>query len=218
MIDFGRDLSRAQAHLDNMADASAFDEYAHEWQEFLYQLERVWERAFQAHRSEPGFQALYQNIRKLQKGDPLLKYLKHARNAETHTLQGTLTSSLNIAVREKFGRSFQLSRIETSLVGGCLTIDLKSPDILREFEADVSRSAPALARFRDRGKWYNPPRTHLGSRLSTQNPVVVGKIGLDFCRAFVHEAAGNREKQHASNKATEKHWQTVSAPKSSKSR
>lgn len=176
-----------------MVTAADSDEYAHEWREFLFHLERVWERALNAYESRSSFQKLNQKYRKLRKGDPLLRYLKQARNAETHTLQGTLTSPLNIMVRDKSGRPFNLSRLDTTLVDGCLTIDIRTHDILLDLDADVSRGTPSLARFLCRGKWYNPPSSHLGNRLSTQNPVVVGKIGLDCCRHFVQEIAKTEE-------------------------
>lgn len=194
-MNFEKDISRAQEHLDNMAAASDFDQYSHEWQEFLFHLERVWERALRAYESRSWFQELNRTYAKLRKGDPLLRYLKQARNAETHTLQGTLTSSLNVAVREKFGRPFSLSRVDTTLIDGCLTIDIKTHELLLDFDADVFRSMPTLARIRCRGKWYNPPNSHLGNRLKTQNPVVVGKIGLDFCRSFVREITRTKKDQ-----------------------
>ena len=193
---FDNDLNRAQMHLDNMAATSDVTEYAHEWQEFLFHLERVWERALRAYEYRPWFSHLNHPYTKLRKGDPLLRYLKQARNAETHTLQGTLNSSLNVAVREKYGRAFQLSRVSTSLENGCLTIDLESPEILLDLDADVFRSAPSLARIRCRGKWYNPPKTHLGNPLPAQNPVIVGKIGLEFCRAFIGEVTYHAEERN----------------------
>lgn len=184
---FETDIAMAQMHLDRMADASTFDAYAHEWTGFLYQLERLWARAFQLYKFAPWFQEVSPTYHKLRRQDPLLRYLKQARNAETHTLQGSLISSLNVAVREKYGRPFELSQIKTSIEEGCLTIDLESRELLLDLDASVSRGAPALARVLCRGKWYNPPKTHLGNHLPTQNPVVVGKIGLDFCRSFIGE-------------------------------
>jgi len=186
-MSFESDVARVQVHLDRMAAATTFDEYAHEWTGFLYQLERLWERAFQFYKPAPWFQKVSPTYSKLRRKDSLLRYLKQARNAATHTLQGSLASSLNVAVREKYGRPFQLSQIKTSIEDGCLTIDLESRELLLDLDASVSRGAPSLARVLCRGKWYNPPKSHLGNQLPTQNPVVVGKIGLDFCLSFISE-------------------------------
>lgn len=117
----------------------------------------------------------------------MLKYLKNARNAETHTLQGTLNSSLNVGLRDKCGRGFSVDRIRTGFVDGCLTINVDTPDVLLDFDADVGRGAPFLTAFRNRKDWYKPPRTNLGNRLSSNDPVVVGKLGLDMYRALVEE-------------------------------
>lgn len=89
--------------------------------------------------------------------------------------------------REKYGRPFELSQIKTSIEDGCLTIDLESRELLLNLDANVFRGAPALARVRCRGKWYDPPKSHLGNHVPTQNPVVAGKIGLDFFRSFIGE-------------------------------
>lgn len=91
-----KDLNRAQEFLEEMADATTFTEYENAWLDFLYRLERVWELTKLRYQAEHWFSKVYGSYAKLRKKDPLLKYLKHARNAETHTIQGTLDSSLNV--------------------------------------------------------------------------------------------------------------------------
>lgn len=186
-MEFRREIARLEKLINEMAAASHLDEYTSAWEDFLYRLERAWERTERAYKDEKWFERLFAPYRWLRKGDPVLKYLKNARNAETHTLQGTLVSSLNIAIRDKCGRGFSIDRIQTSFVDGCLTINVDTPDILLDFDADVGRGTPSLKEFRNRKDWYKPPKTHLGNRLSSNNPVVVAKLGLDMYRSLVKE-------------------------------
>lgn len=187
-MNFAKEISRAEKLLDEMAVAEHLDDYTSAWEEFLYRLERAWERTEKAFNHEKWFQKLYAPYRKLRKGDPVLKYLRNARHAETHTLQGTLQSSLNIALRDKCGRGFHVNEVQTSLVDGCLTVNIDThPDVLHDFDAEIGRGTPSLVAFRNRKNWYKPPKTHLGARLSSNDPVVVGKLGLDMYRCLTNE-------------------------------
>lgn len=186
-MEFVREVARLETLINEMEAADHIDDYKNAWEEFLYRLERAWGRTEQAYKNQKWFQKLFAPYRKLRKREPVLKYLKNARNAETHTLQGTLSSSLNIALRDKCGRGFSADRIHTSFVDGCLTINVDTLDIFLDLYADVGRGTPSLTEFRSRKDWYKPPRTYLGGRLSSNNPVVVAKLGLEMFRSLVEE-------------------------------
>lgn len=192
-MEFNREIARLQKHINEMTLAEHLDDYKNAWEEFLYRLERAWELTEQTYKDQKWFQNLFAPYRKLRKKDPVLKYLKNARNAETHTLQGTLSSSLNIALCEKLGREFSVERIQTNFVNGCLTINIDTSEKLMDFDADVGLSTPSLTKFRNRKDWYKPPKKHLGNALSSNNPIVVAKIGLNMYESLVKEI---REQSH----------------------
>jgi hypothetical protein len=183
------DIERAEKHLNDMLIAKTLPEFTGAWQDFLFRLERMWETTKAKYQKEPWFLGFYHVYDQLKRKDPLLKYLKEARNAETHTIEGTLDSPISILVKDKYGRPFQVDGITYTLVNGHLTINIDGPHLLLDYEADVWREGPTLASFRCRGKWYSPPRTHLGMDVKSKSPVVIGKLGLAFCKSFLDEMA-----------------------------
>jgi hypothetical protein len=182
-----QDVARASKFLEEVANATTTSDFEAAWYDFLVRLERAWELTNAQFHREHWFQKTYSPYAKLRKKDPLLRYLKQARNAETHSLQGSLDAPLSIHFKEKYGRPFSVERIKSSIKGGVLSIDIDSPDILLEYEASLFRQTPQLTRFKNRGKWYNVPTHHLGNSLTETSPLIIGKLGLDFCKAFVGE-------------------------------
>ncbi len=81
--------------------------------------------------------------------------------------------------------------MKSSFEDGILTIDIESApqDSLLDYVAFPLPSNPKLVRFRNRGKWYEPPKTHLGKPLLSVHPVDVAKLGLAFYSAFINEAS-----------------------------
>ena len=183
-----RDLNTAEQCLQRMVDATNLSEFETEWEHFLFRIERIWERTEKTYRRHQGFQKWFSPYQQLRRKDPLLRYLKQARNAETHSLEGTLASPLSICVKEKYGRDFQVKSVSTTLENKCLTVNLESDDLFLELNTEIFRKSPNVARIKNRGKWFNPPTSHLGNRLNESSPIVLGKLGLNFCRALVTEA------------------------------
>lgn len=183
-----RDLNTAEQCLQRMADASDLGTFETEWEHFLFRIERVWERTEKKYRNHKGFQKWFSPYQQLRKKDPLLRYLKQARNAETHSLEGTLASPLRINIKEKYGRDFQIKSVSTTLENKNLTVNLESNDLFLELDTEIFRKIPSVTRIKNRGKWFNPPSSHLGNRLNESSPIVLGKLGLSFFRILVTEA------------------------------
>lgn len=193
-MDSDQELDRAEKHLDDMAAASSISEYEASWQDFLYRLERFWERTKLRYQKESWFSGCYGSFAKLRRGDPLLKYLKQARNAETHSIQGTVNSPMNIVLRDKLGRPFTIRDLRVKFENKVLTVSLDTHELLLDIDTYIRRDAPHVARFKSRKDWINPPKSHLGNRIETGDPVVIGKLGLDFARSFLTEVSVSLER------------------------
>lgn len=129
------------------------------------------------HRTRPGTmrraircekgsqQQWFKPYAQLRKRDPLLVFLAHARNAETHAVCPTIDKPIRVMVRDKAGVPFSIKSITSTLDDGVLTIDIDtaSHDSLLDYEAHVLPTAPMLVRFRDRGVWYEVPNSHRGN-------------------------------------------------------
>jgi len=185
------DLKIAERLLNTMISTAQFPTLYEAWQDFLSRIERAWQNAERTLRGEKGFQQWFRPYQELRKKDPLLRFLAHARNAETHAGCATIDRPLRIVIRDKAGHSFSVDRIRRTLEDGTLTIDIETAarDMLLDYEARVLAADPVLVRFKERGVWYNAPRMHLKKPLpSPLHPVDAARAGLHFYRTFVKEA------------------------------
>lgn len=165
-----------------MAAATDFADLKSSWETYLFRLERAWERTERTVGAKSGRDAqswLSANA-KLRRTDPLLQYLKQARNAETHALASSIESNKIISISDRFGRPFTLNNVKVSVEGKALVIELESYDIGIEWSAKAEPTDPKLQRICCRGKWYDPPGRHLGNKIFDQHPVVIATLGLNF--------------------------------------
>jgi hypothetical protein len=82
-------LARGSSALVELQSASTLEEARHAWLDFLFDIERVWNK-LQAHYSKsPKWGGWCSPYVKARKQDQLLQYLQQARNAEEHTLDET---------------------------------------------------------------------------------------------------------------------------------
>lgn len=191
MEDCLRDLDIAERAIERMARAKKFPELYEAWEDFLFRIERAWQRAETNLKQKKGFQQWFKPYADLRRKDPLLRFLKQARNAETHAVSKTLDKPIQFFFRDKLGRPFGVRSIQQELKDGVLTINVDTPDrdLLLSYEVSVIPTSPHLVRFKNRGAWYEPPKRHLGNRVQQDlHPVDAAKTGLAFYRGFVREA------------------------------
>ncbi|KAF0806048.1 hypothetical protein A6D6_01866 [Alcanivorax xiamenensis] len=183
-----KDLDIAGKAIDCMKSTTSFSEFKENWENFLFRIERSWEFTEITLKSKKGFQQWHKPYTDLRKKDPLLLFLRQARNAEMHSVTPTVTKPLTMEVVDKSGRGFHLNSVSSRLENGTLTIDLDSPDILLDLDTRIMPADPEVVRFKNRGKWYNPPWQHLRERIRDLHPVGLAELGLVFYRAYVNEA------------------------------
>lgn len=185
------DLAIARQTIEAMSTATHFPAFYQSWQDFLIRIERAWEAAERGLRGTPGFQAWFRPYAHQKKRDPLLVFLSQARNAETHAVGATMDHPLRLILRDKHGYPFRLRQLGSTLdQDGVLTIDIETApeDSLLSYEVINLPSPPALVRFCNRGRWYEPPTSHLGNPLRSIHPVAVANLGVAFYGSFVQEA------------------------------
>lgn len=174
----------ANRALDQMRAARNFEEFEDAWQDFLGCLEKSWtktERACQAFHNR--FQPWQGRFKKRRKDDPLLRYLKHARNADEHTLQEIVEHHPGYrTINPAYGNSLYIEHMELR-DGQIVSYSGDKPLIVRDYPARLE-----LRRFQDSGALYEPPAYHLGRRLQQRDPISVAESGLRFYTRFVEQA------------------------------
>lgn len=183
-----RDLDLASDEIEKMADATAFSRFEVAWQTFLFRVERAWERAESVMRKNPSWQRWISKHSSMRKKDPLLRFIRQARNAETHVVSATVGKDVVISLKERTGQPFSIDRIEVSFEDGILTWNVCSEDKTLSLEPTLMPGNPKLIRFENRGAWYNPPVEHLGKRLQDLHPVAVAMLCVDYYRVAIDEA------------------------------
>ena len=182
------DLQIAESAIERMAGATDLTDFQQAWQDFLFRIERAWEGAERSLRGQKGFQQWFKPYADLRRKDPLLRFLRQARNAETHGISDTVGKPLELLLRDKYGRQFDFRGAHATLKNGLLSIDIKSFHLPHDFDVSVVPTTPVLVKFKNRGEWYNPPTTHLKTPLNSSHPIDIARFGLSFYRAFVEES------------------------------
>ena len=83
-----RELKKAAEACRRMAKVGvgSFSEYDDAWRAVLTHVDRTWNKLQAAARDRQGWHAIEYRCRRLRKEDPLLLYVRQARNVEEHTI------------------------------------------------------------------------------------------------------------------------------------
>lgn len=174
-----KELNACKRCFERMLSAKNYEEYEEAWCDFLNRLEKVFEklqRACYPHKEK--FNSLLSKENALRNSDPLLQYLKQARNADTHSIQD---------VAKRVPGSFQLG-FDVQKAGESVHIEtlvMRGTDI-REYRG----SHPLIVTFTsetvevkeviNRNVHYPPPLSHLSQPLITRHPTELARLGIDF--------------------------------------
>ncbi|HDC4360779.1 TPA: hypothetical protein O8L70_002883 [Enterobacter hormaechei] len=181
-IDFSpveKELRACQRCFDRMNASSSYEEYEENWCDFLNRLEKSFEKLRRACAPAMGkFSSLISKENTMMGTDPLLQYLKQARNADTHSIQ-------DIAKRipAMYGIDFDYSQGGRSvfiknmtIVGGTVTRYEGTHPLKMVFTPESIE----VKEVENRKKVYHPPTSHLGKPLNTRHPAELARLGLDF--------------------------------------
>ena len=183
-----RDLQIAASEIEKMKQTDSFDLFRESWENFLFRLERSWELTERKLRKNKGFQKWYKPYSLLRKKDPLLIFLKQARNSEMHSISATVSKPLKLILEDKTGRGLTLNSISSKLKNGTLTIDIDTHDLFPDVDGSIVPTDPELIKIKNRGKWYHPPWSHLKAKINNLHPVAIAELGHNFYSTYVKEA------------------------------
>lgn len=84
------DLDIAAREMNKMAGATDIKTFYESWQNHLFRINRAWEFAERVLRKQKGYQMWFKPCKDQKEAEPLLIYLKAARNSETHAVSPTI--------------------------------------------------------------------------------------------------------------------------------
>ena len=179
-----RELRAAEKAIERMTKSSSIEDLEDEWKIFLNSIEKCWvktERSCQNVRNK--FQPWQGKFTKERKKDPLLRYIKHARNSDQHTIQeGMEKKDASRSMYVEGGPG--ITHIERLEIKNGKLVEYKGN---KPLTIENLPNRVELLRVKDGSKIYNPPKSHKSIKLLWPAPVDVAVLGLEYYRDFISQ-------------------------------
>jgi hypothetical protein len=169
------EIVQAETEIKKMSNASSIDEFAETWKSFLNRLERIWSKNKARYRENPkwsGFTAHYTSARKT---DPLLSYLRNARNADTHSeFEITDKTPSGIGIGANDGRTLVIDHLVINHQGK-ITVLKGSENMSIHFVPEKLHLKNVVNEMIN----YPVPTQHLGSPIDSSDLIEIACTGLN---------------------------------------
>lgn len=173
----------AAAKLESMKQAPDLVRYAQSWSDFLSHVQRAFTKMKIATINGPS-KGWYDKIENERHTDDLLSYIRHARNADEHGVDPvTIQKPGGIGIKPKVGNSLIVDHLEIG--GGKIVM---GPEMAKNAEIVFIPASVHLSAVLDRGIYYQPPKTHLGTPVESDIPVAVAETALSYLERVLSEA------------------------------
>ncbi len=167
-------LDRANASIEGMRGSRNLDELEEKWKDFLHCLERAWNKLNSCQKRNPSWDGWIGRYRSLRSSDPLLAYLKNARDADEHTVQ-------TISHREPGGVTINPATGDSLFIKEMRIIDgkiwINSPQRLK---LGFTPAKIGLLEVKNKGIVYPVPTIHLGKAINPKNIIGIAEAGFAF--------------------------------------
>jgi hypothetical protein len=183
-------LRKAEESLSLLEKATNYEEAEDAWADFVQHAGTVYSKLEQGAKSSGSSNGWFGRKKKERKDDPLLRYLKYARNANEHGIERTVAhntgSGHSVATFKplKFGERQQFT--------GDLTEEGTGRVLAKNL--NILQLGPSIKLITAYDRRYNdhcdPPSSHMGKPIEFGGliPLEIGKLGLTYLRALVSEA------------------------------
>lgn len=186
LYDSKRELVASARAIEKMKKSHSYNEFEDEWKNYLNSIEKSWkkaERACQHLRNQ--FEPWQGKFKAERKKDPLLRYLRHARNSDQHTIQRTMdTKTPSLTFTVKAGSAFEIDAPVFDENSGTL--------VFGDHERiQGKKSLPyriELLSVEDSGQTYEPPNKHKDEIIPWPAPLDVAILGLQYYSNFIERA------------------------------
>ena len=189
IIQAGERLERARAALVALHSASSFEEADNAWTDLLTQTQTIYAKLEQGSKVSGKSSAWFGNVKTLQKRDPLLRYIKFARNSEEHGLDRSTVRDMGTSI---LGRPMAFGE-RVPMQVALMDAETRQP---AEPWRDAAAVGPELklitAYDRRFGDKCEPPQEHLGEPIKLRGTYArdVADLALAYLETLFAEAAG----------------------------
>lgn len=187
-------LARAKEHLHAMAQATSLEVFKKFWPDFLTMANRVYVKLEQGAKDNGPSSGWYGRKKNERRTDPLLQYVKQARDADEHGLaKVTGRSPGQVGIRFTEDRAVWSGTIRTGPDGVTITPASENRDTPMEITAYPSDVT--LVPVVNYATQYDVPTVHLGNPVplhpvsGTPHPITVGELMIKHLETVIHEAS-----------------------------
>jgi hypothetical protein len=174
-------FARAQKSLLNLKQSNDFPTIEEHWEGFLDDANRVFTRLEQASKGSTKTQAWWGKHVHEWKKDPLLQYIRQARDATHHSIQEIAQPNPGRATPITDPSSEELAQVHK----GAQKVGLPYT-LLGGFE--VVWPHIEVLDVVNRGMTFPRPTSHLGKPVAITTPAGIGDLALDYLGNMIREA------------------------------
>lgn len=179
------ECAAAHRKLEEMKQAKDIHSLAAQWSEFLVLVQRVFTKMTIATKGDTDAKHWFLEILDIQQNDPLLKYIKTARDFDEHGIDRIVDKRPSrLDFKAKPGRT-EVYIDHLSVRGNAITL---GPEASKNLSIDFSPGAVELVDVRERGVSYRPPDTHLGKTIAAATPITVAELTCAFLARMLADA------------------------------
>ncbi|WP_222422249.1 hypothetical protein [Yersinia bercovieri] len=181
-----KESDNAKRNLIRMEESKNYEEFEEHWRNYLNSIEKIWSKieaqCNDSTKIPSNFHPWFGQQKSLRRKDMLLRYLKQARNADNHSIQ-------DVAAIQKAHSTINFVKPGLGIINK-LVID---NDQIQHYEGDpiaVNHYPEQIitVKVKNNGDWYNPPTSHLGEKIDSQNPLEIAKLGIIFYENLINQA------------------------------
>jgi hypothetical protein len=135
-----------------MRASRTIDELETCWNDFLHAIDRVWHKAEQSHKGNKRWAGWVGGYTSDRKTDPVLTYLRHARNADQHTIEDITSKQLGAYTLTAASSGPAVIHGFKVFADGSVSVDG-----IGEVQLSFSPGRVKMLPVQDRGCTYAPP-------------------------------------------------------------
>lgn len=176
-------LKRAEISLAALTKSDVPEEQAAHWSDFLTQIDRTWNKCEAHFKKSPKWHGWASKWGKLRTADPLLLYLRQARNVDEHTtdpIHEKRPGGVGIGPAKGDSLYVHEMRIENGQITKLHT------DVPVKFTIFSGQAGPVPVK--NRGVTYSVPDSHLGKKVDSPDFKTLASLAYDFYKSALTEA------------------------------
>jgi hypothetical protein len=178
-------IARAKEAVSAMEQAKSLRDIETAWTNFLVAAGAIYSVLEQGAKGNGKSEAWFGRAKHTRRTDDLLSYIHHARNSETHTIEGSTRTDFTLIPKDK------RVKVHTPPDGGpqqvTLTNDMKPGDAVVEIGPPGIRLMTVRdERYKDS---FDPPSKHLEKPIVDRTPIGVARLAIPYLDNLIDDAA-----------------------------